>query len=146
MTVKAVYENGVLKPKDPLPLKEREEVEIEIRRSSESARKGEDPRSFVGFIKDAPDGVPLAAYHDLYIDHEQYGHMKHYLRPLMASADWQGVGREEKLQRFIVACKEKRPDLMDLWEGMDRHSFMWADALEYCERSIQREVATAAGR
>ena len=28
MTVKAVYEDGVLKPKEPLPFKEHEEVEI----------------------------------------------------------------------------------------------------------------------
>ena len=145
MTVKAVYENGVLKPKEHLPLKDREEVEIEIRRPSEAGR-GEDPRSFVGFIKDAPEGVPLAAHHDLYIDHEQYGHMKIYLRPLMQAAEWSRLSQDEKLVRFKQACKEKRPDLMDLWEGMERFPFMWTDALEYCERSIQREAATTGGR
>jgi predicted DNA-binding antitoxin AbrB/MazE fold protein len=30
ITVAAVYENGVLKPKQPLPLKEHEEVQISI--------------------------------------------------------------------------------------------------------------------
>jgi predicted DNA-binding antitoxin AbrB/MazE fold protein len=31
ITVEAVYENGVLKPKDPLPLQEHERVQITIR-------------------------------------------------------------------------------------------------------------------
>ena len=33
--MKAVYENGVLRPRKPLPLKEHEEVEIEVRRLPE---------------------------------------------------------------------------------------------------------------
>jgi predicted DNA-binding antitoxin AbrB/MazE fold protein len=68
MTVKAVYENGVLKPKKPLPLKEHEEVEIEVRRLTEPVEDEEDPRSFVGFIKGAPAGLPVAQDHDEYLD------------------------------------------------------------------------------
>ncbi len=67
MTVKAIYEDGVLKPNGPLPLREREEVEIDIR-SAAAAPVDDDPRSFVGFIKDAPKGVPLARDHDDHLD------------------------------------------------------------------------------
>ena len=70
MTVKAIYENGVLRPKDPLPLNEREEVEIEIRRSPEPARSEEDPRSFVGFIKNGIPGMPVAAHHDKFLEQD----------------------------------------------------------------------------
>lgn len=41
ITVEAVYENGVLKPARPLPLKEREKVEILIR--TPAAGPGERP-------------------------------------------------------------------------------------------------------
>lgn len=68
MTVKAVYEDGVLKPKAPLPFKEHEEVEIDVRRAVHPLDDDEDPRSFVGFIKGAPAGVPLARDHDEYLD------------------------------------------------------------------------------
>jgi predicted DNA-binding antitoxin AbrB/MazE fold protein len=68
MTVKAIYEDGVLKPKAPLPLKEHEEVEIDVHRAIPPMADDEDPRSFVGFIKDAPEGVPLARDHDEYLD------------------------------------------------------------------------------
>jgi predicted DNA-binding antitoxin AbrB/MazE fold protein len=30
LTVEAIYENGVLKPKEPLPLQEREEVQVTV--------------------------------------------------------------------------------------------------------------------
>ncbi len=66
MTVKAIYENGVFRPKEPLPLKERAEVEIEIHETAQADE--DDPRNFVGFITDAPEGVPLAAEHDEYLD------------------------------------------------------------------------------
>lgn len=68
MTVKAVYENGVLRPKKPLALEEHEEVEIEVRRLPGPVEDEEDPRSFVGFIKGAPADVPLAQDHDEYLD------------------------------------------------------------------------------
>jgi predicted DNA-binding antitoxin AbrB/MazE fold protein len=68
VTIKVVYEDGVLKPKHPLPLKEHAEVEIEIKSTGESTISDEDPRSFVGFIKGAPQDVPLARDHDQYLD------------------------------------------------------------------------------
>jgi predicted DNA-binding antitoxin AbrB/MazE fold protein len=71
MTVKAIYENGVLKPKSPLPLKEHEEVDLEISRSSAPSPDDDDPTGWkaadelIGFIKDGPtDG---AENHDSYI-------------------------------------------------------------------------------
>ena len=146
MTVKAIYEDGVFKPKEPVPLEDHAEVELEIRTTARLAAGEGDPRRFIGFIKDAPEGVPLAAEHDFYLDMEQYGHMTYYLRPLMAAAEWEELNQEEKLGRFIAACKESRPDLNDLWEGMDRHPFMWSDALEHCTRMIQRATAAAAAR
>lgn len=142
MTVKAVYEDGVLKPKGPLPFKEHEEVEIDVRPAPEPAA-ADDPKSFVGFIKNAPEGVPLAREHDLYIDHEQYEHMTYYLRPLMAQPEWAALAEEEQIRRFVEACKHERPDLMELWEGMDRLAFMWHDALHHCTGVIQREGAAA---
>ena len=68
MTIKAVYEDGVLKPNRPLPLKEHAEVEIEIKSTPEAALGDGDPRSFVGFLKGAPKDVPLARDHDQYLD------------------------------------------------------------------------------
>lgn len=146
MTVKAIYEDGVFKPKEPVALDERTEVELEVRTPAPPARGEADPRGFVGFIKNAPEDVPLAQHHDLYLDMEQYGHMTYYLRPLMAAPDWGGLGRDEKLRRFIAACKQARPELVELWEGMDRHPDMWSDALEHCMRVIQRGAAAAAAR
>ena len=69
MTVKAIFEDGVLKPRGPLPLKEHEEVEIDVHRTIPPLEDDDgDPRSFVGFIKDAPEGVHLARDHDEYLD------------------------------------------------------------------------------
>jgi predicted DNA-binding antitoxin AbrB/MazE fold protein len=34
ITVEATYENGVLKPTQPLPLKEQEKVQVTVRRTS----------------------------------------------------------------------------------------------------------------
>jgi predicted RNA-binding protein with TRAM domain len=48
-----------------VPLKERAEAEIEIHETAQ-ADEG-DPRNFVGFITDAPEGVPPAAEHDEYL-------------------------------------------------------------------------------
>jgi predicted DNA-binding antitoxin AbrB/MazE fold protein len=68
VTIKVVYEDGVLKPRGPLPLKEHAEVEIEIKGTGESGLGPDDPRSFVGFIKGAPKDVSLARDHDQYLD------------------------------------------------------------------------------
>jgi predicted DNA-binding antitoxin AbrB/MazE fold protein len=74
MTVKAVYEDGVLKPKAPLPLKEHEEVEIDVRRAGSSADVDDDPTGWktaddlIGFMKDGPKG-PIGEEHD----HHLYG-------------------------------------------------------------------------
>jgi predicted DNA-binding antitoxin AbrB/MazE fold protein len=37
LTVEATYENGVLKPHQPLPLKEREQVQVTIRQAANVA-------------------------------------------------------------------------------------------------------------
>jgi hypothetical protein len=61
MTVKAIFENGVLRPKTPLPLREHEEVEIEVKRVGESSLAADDDptgweaaQRFIGLWKDAP--------------------------------------------------------------------------------------------
>lgn len=145
MTVKAIYENGVLRPKDPLPLNEREEVEIEIRRSPEPAGSEEDPRSFVGFIKSGIPGMPVAAHHDKFLEQDQYAHLKAYLRTLMASPEWDRLSQGEKLERFKRSCRNARPDFENVWEDMDRIPHVWSNALEYCTRAIEREAAARRG-
>jgi predicted DNA-binding antitoxin AbrB/MazE fold protein len=67
IAVEAVYENGVLKLKRPLPLEDKAEVRVTIE-MAEPANASSDPaEDFVGFIKNAPEGVPLAAEHDLHL-------------------------------------------------------------------------------
>jgi predicted DNA-binding antitoxin AbrB/MazE fold protein len=66
MTVRAIYEHGLLRPVKPLPLKENAEVEIEIREEIRES-EAEDPRSFVGFIKSGAHGAPIAQDHDEYL-------------------------------------------------------------------------------
>jgi predicted DNA-binding antitoxin AbrB/MazE fold protein len=69
MTVRAIYVDGVFRPQGPVALEERTEVEIEIKATAPSLEADEvDPRSFVGFIKNAPKGVPLAQDHDEHLD------------------------------------------------------------------------------
>lgn len=71
MTVKAIHENGVLRPTTPLPLKEGEEVELEIKSKTSSAID-DDPTGWktaeelIGVIKEElePDAV---VNHDRYI-------------------------------------------------------------------------------
>jgi predicted DNA-binding antitoxin AbrB/MazE fold protein len=65
MTVKAIYEDGVFKPKEKVTLPDKTEVELEIKPARGARRM--DPREFVGFIKDGPEGVPIAQDHDKYI-------------------------------------------------------------------------------
>jgi hypothetical protein len=50
---------------EKVDLKDKTEVELEIK-PARGAREM-DPRDFVGFIKDAPEGVPIARDHDKYI-------------------------------------------------------------------------------
>jgi predicted DNA-binding antitoxin AbrB/MazE fold protein len=35
ITIEAIYENGVLKPKEPLPLKEHEQVRLSVHRAAD---------------------------------------------------------------------------------------------------------------
>ena len=52
-----------------MPFKEHEEVEIDIRSRADVVIEGDgDALSFVGFIKSAPRGVPIAQDHDKYFD------------------------------------------------------------------------------
>jgi len=69
MTVKAVYENGVFKPMEPVDLKEHTEVEVLIPESA--SPDADDPTGWkaaeelIGFIEDAPPD--MAENHDQYL-------------------------------------------------------------------------------
>ena len=58
MTVKAIYENGVLRPREPVHLEEHTEVEVLI--PSSASPDTDDPtgwqaaEALIGFIEDAP--------------------------------------------------------------------------------------------
>jgi len=69
ITVAAVYEDGVLKPDQPLELadKTRVQVTIETPAAVTEADTWEAADRFVGFIKDAPPGEPIAQDHDKYL-------------------------------------------------------------------------------
>ena len=68
--VKAVYEDGVFKPKEPVQLEEKTEVEVLI--PAESRPDDDDPtgwkaaREFIGMWKDAPprSSTSLSEDHD----------------------------------------------------------------------------------
>ncbi len=145
MTVKAVYEDGVLKLRGPLPLKEHEEVEIDVRQVPAAAAALQDPWVFVGFAKGGVPGMPVAAHHDKFLDQDQYAHLKAHFRLLVAAPGWNDLNREQKLQRFIQACKAARPDYQDLWDDMDRIPLVWSNALDYCTRAVEREVVVRRG-
>jgi predicted DNA-binding antitoxin AbrB/MazE fold protein len=72
MTVKAIYEDGVLKPEASLPLKEHAQVEIDIK-SVAAPVEDDDPtgwktaRRFIGLWKGAPKDEPIARDHDKYL-------------------------------------------------------------------------------
>lgn len=74
MTVKAIYENGVFKPREPVNLEEHTEVEVLI--PAPATTDADDPtgwkaaQALIGFIKDAP--ADMAEQHDRYL----YGHPK----------------------------------------------------------------------
>jgi len=67
--VKAVYENGVFKPKEPVELQEKTEVEVLI--PAPTPVDDNDPTGWkaaeelIGFIKDAPPD--MAENHDFYL-------------------------------------------------------------------------------
>jgi predicted DNA-binding antitoxin AbrB/MazE fold protein len=74
MTVKAVYENGVFRPQDPVHLEEHTQVEVLI--PSTTSPDTDDPTGWkaaehlIGFIDEAP--ADMAEHHDHYL----YGHPK----------------------------------------------------------------------
>jgi hypothetical protein len=69
--VKAVYEDGVFKPKEPVNLKDKTEVEVLI--PSEPAQDDDDPtgwkaaREFIGMWKGGTPGENVGEEHDKYI-------------------------------------------------------------------------------
>jgi predicted DNA-binding antitoxin AbrB/MazE fold protein len=145
MTVKAIFEDGVFKPKEPVALDERTEVELEVRTSESPSRAEADPRSFVGLIKGGISGLPVAAHHDKFLDQGQYAFLKAFFRPLAKAADWAALSREQRIERFARACEEARPDLQDLWDDMDRIPLVWSNAFDYCARAIEREAVARHG-
>jgi predicted DNA-binding antitoxin AbrB/MazE fold protein len=68
--VKAIYEHGVFRPVTPVRLKEATEVEVLV---PVDAAEDDDPSGwqaaerFIGFIKTAPAGEPIAEEHDKYL-------------------------------------------------------------------------------
>ncbi len=70
MTVKAIYENGVFKPEEPVHLAEHTEVEVLI--PVMAAADADDPtgwkaaEALIGFLDDAP--ADMAEHHDRYLD------------------------------------------------------------------------------
>jgi len=73
MTVKAIYENGVFRPVEPVDLEEKAEVDLEIRPASKPrAEEDDDPtgwktaKELIGFIKEGPREY-LGRDHDEYL-------------------------------------------------------------------------------
>jgi predicted DNA-binding antitoxin AbrB/MazE fold protein len=68
MTVKAIYENGVFRPQEPVHLAEHTEVDVVI--PDAAAPDSDDPtgwkaaEALIGFIEDAP--ADMAEHHDHY--------------------------------------------------------------------------------
>jgi hypothetical protein len=68
IAVKAIYEDGVFKPKEPVHLQERTEVEVLV---PTQAASDDDPtgwaaaQALIGFIDDAP--ADMAENHDQYL-------------------------------------------------------------------------------
>jgi len=75
-TIEATYENGVFKPKEPIELEDKSEVRLTVESKPKIYDDKEDPtgmktvKSFIGFIKNAPEGVPIARDHDKYLYEE----------------------------------------------------------------------------
>ena len=70
MTVKAIYENGVFRPQEPVHLAERTVVEVLIP-AARTSPDMDDPtgwkaaEALIGFIDDAP--ADMAEHHDRYL-------------------------------------------------------------------------------
>lgn len=69
MTVKAVYENGNFKPREPIHLKERTEMEVVIPATTPSDAHDSvgwkaAAEAVIGFVEDAPPD--MAKHHDEY--------------------------------------------------------------------------------
>ncbi len=68
--VKAIYENGVFKPTEPVNLREHTEVEVVI--PGDASGEDNDPTGWktadelIGFIKDGPEGA-IGRDHDEYL-------------------------------------------------------------------------------
>ena len=73
-TVEATYEDGVFKPKTPVDIEDKATVRLIIETEPTIYDDDEDPtghktvRSFIGFIRTAPEGVPIARDHDQFLD------------------------------------------------------------------------------
>lgn len=71
MVVKALYEDGVFRPKQRVRLREKAEVDVLV---PSEAQVHEDPtgwqtaENFIGIITNTPKGIPIAREHDKYID------------------------------------------------------------------------------
>lgn len=69
--VRAIYEDGVFKPKEPVQLQEHTEVDVILPAPAQLV--DDDPtgwktaQEFIGMWKDAPPGEPIARDHDKYL-------------------------------------------------------------------------------
>jgi predicted DNA-binding antitoxin AbrB/MazE fold protein len=72
ITVEAIYENGVLKPVQPLPLKDREKVEVVIRTQLQDR-------------SDDANAPPV---------HERQAALKRLLELQLPAADWEQMEQE----------------------------------------------------
>jgi predicted DNA-binding antitoxin AbrB/MazE fold protein len=71
-TVKAVYQDGVFKPKEPVQLKEKTEVEVlipeEVQKQDDDDPTGwKTARELIGCIKEKPLAPNISEDHDRYI-------------------------------------------------------------------------------
>ena len=69
MTIKAIYENGVFKPQEPVELEEHTEVEVVLppsqTKNSDVPDHWEAAQNIIGLIKDAPKD--MAENHNFYL-------------------------------------------------------------------------------
>ena len=71
-SVDAIYEDGVFKPDQPVSLKDKTRVHLVIEAAAPTVGD-DDPTgwktsdSFVGFIKNAPEGEPIAREHNKHL-------------------------------------------------------------------------------
>ena len=69
MTVKAIYENGVFRPQEPVHLAERTEVEVLIPATTspdmDDSTDWKAAEALIGFIEESPPD--MAEHHDAYL-------------------------------------------------------------------------------